>query len=90
MRKLLTTQEAADAIGVSHPYLVRLLDNGDIPCAKTGTHRRVRFDDLMAFKERRDGERRERLREITRMSDEMGLYAPPNASRRVQRTSEPR
>lgn len=72
--KQLTTQEAADLLGVSRPLLVRLLEEGRIPHTKTGAHRRVRFDDLMAYKRQHDSERRTGLRELTRMSEELGLY----------------
>ncbi len=70
----LTTQEAADLLNVSRQYLVRLLDGGEIPFSKTGTHRRIRFGDLMAYKQQRDERRREGLRRLTRMSEELGLY----------------
>lgn len=73
----LTTQQAADILNVSRPYLIKLLDQRDIPHTMTGSHRRVRLDDLMAYKQKRDRERREALRELTRLSQEFGLYDLP-------------
>jgi excisionase family DNA binding protein len=46
----LTTQEAADLLNVSRPYLIKQIEAGDIPHHKIGRHRRIRFDDLMATK----------------------------------------
>ena len=74
INKELTTQEAADILNVSRPYLVKLLEQGDIPYVKTGAHRRIRFDDLMVYKARRDATRREALSRLTQMSEDLGLY----------------
>ena len=70
----LTTQQAANILNVSRQYFVTLLDGGKIRFSKTGTHRRIKFGDLMAYKEHRDTKRREGLDALTRMSEEMGLY----------------
>lgn len=70
----LTTQEAADILNVSRPYLIKLLEEGTIPFVKTGTHRRIRFSDLMKYKRYRDAERTRAINEIARISQESGLY----------------
>lgn len=72
--RALTTQQAADILNVSRQYLVRLLDDGRIPFTKTGKHRRVRVEDVLVFKERRDRERKASLDELTRISEELGGY----------------
>lgn len=73
--KELTTQQAADILNVSRQYLVRLVDEGRLPCTKTGKHRRILVRDVLAFKEERDRSRREALDELTRLSEELGGYA---------------
>lgn len=70
----LTTQEAADLMQVSRPYLIQLLEKGHIPFRLVGTHRRIRMGELLAYKKHRDNRRREGLQELQRVSDALGLY----------------
>jgi excisionase family DNA binding protein len=62
---LLTTQQAADLLHVSRPFLVRKLLGKEIPFEKVGSHRRVRVEDVLVYRERRAGERRQLLDEMT-------------------------
>ncbi|MEH2434465.1 MAG: helix-turn-helix domain-containing protein [Nostoc sp.] len=70
----LTTQQAAEFLSVSRPYLIKLLEQGEIPHIKVGSHRRVRFDDLMNYKQQRDVKRDQLLTELTQISQEAGFY----------------
>lgn len=74
MGRELTTQQAADILNVSRQYLVQLLDEGCIAFRKTGKHRRLRIEDVLAFKDERDNERRVGLRELSRMTQDFGGY----------------
>ena len=74
---LLTTQQAADLLNVSRPHLVKLLEQQVIPFERSnepGSHRKIRFVDLMSYKHKIDMERREQLRKLTEMSQEAGFY----------------
>jgi len=62
----MTTQQAADFLGISRPTLVRLLEAGDIPFDKPGRHRRVQLEDLVDYQTRARAERRVALRELQR------------------------
>lgn len=69
----LTTQEAADLLNVSRPHLIKLLEEGQIPFTRTGTHRRIRYEDLMAYKAERDRQSKEAMEELAKQAQELDM-----------------
>lgn len=63
----LTTQQAADLLGVSRPTLVAIIDRGELPCERISSHRRIRMDDLLAYRARR---REAQLAALDALSDD--------------------
>jgi excisionase family DNA binding protein len=72
--RALTTQQAADLLNVSRQYVVRLVNEDRLPCTRTGKHRRLRMEDVLAFRQARDLERSRALADLTRLTEEFGGY----------------
>jgi excisionase family DNA binding protein len=73
VRAELTTQEAADMLNISRPSLFQMLDEGKIEYRKVGTHRRVRFESVMAYKRRVHAERIAALNELAAYDQKIGI-----------------
>jgi excisionase family DNA binding protein len=70
----LTTQRAANILGVSRPFLVGLVEAGKIPFHMVGRHRRIYLSDLLDYKRRRDAARHEAINNMARSEMEAGTY----------------
>ena len=69
----LTTQQAADMLNVSRPYLIGLLESNKIPYTKVGRHRRIQFANLMDYKRHSDQQSRQAADEMADLGQELGL-----------------
>ena len=70
----LTTQQAAEVLNVSRPFVVKLLDDGVLPHRLVGTHRRVLLKDVLTYKDTMQRRSEAAMKELSRLSQEMGTY----------------
>ena len=69
-----TTQTAAELLGCSRPYLVKLLEEGKIEYTKVGKHRRIKYEDVIRYKQEMKEEQKKHLIDIMNADEELGLY----------------
>lgn len=72
--RMLTTRQAAEMLNVSRPFLIQVLERGEIPFEMVGTHRRVAIEDVLRYRAQRSEQRREALRALSQEADELGIY----------------
>ncbi|MDY6785409.1 MAG: helix-turn-helix domain-containing protein [Cyanobacteriota bacterium] len=73
VRAELTIQEAADILNVSRPFVVKLIESGEIPCRKVGKHCRIRFADLMEYKQQSYIKQMQALDELAAQAQELNM-----------------
>jgi excisionase family DNA binding protein len=69
----LTTQEAANLLNVSRPFLNKMLDRGELNFHKVGTHRRIKFSDLEEYRQRREERRSAVMEALAEQAQELGM-----------------
>jgi excisionase family DNA binding protein len=69
-----TTQKAAEILGCSRPYLIKLLETGKIEFTKVGKHRRIMFEDILKYKKQMKEEQKKNIIDIMNFDEEIGLY----------------
>jgi excisionase family DNA binding protein len=72
--RTVSTREAADALNVPHAFLLRLLEDGEIPCRRVDSEIRIDLNALLVFKRKLESEQGEALAELTQLSQQLGLY----------------
>ncbi|MCH5716416.1 helix-turn-helix domain-containing protein [Niabella hibiscisoli] len=69
-----TTQRAAEMLGCSRPHIVKLLEKGDLDFTKVGKHRRIKFEDVVQYKQKMKEEQKKHITDIMSSDEESGLY----------------
>jgi len=87
--RLITTQAAADLLGMSRPHLVKALHEGALSCIQVGEQRRLRLAEILEFREGRRRESEERLRELLAMAQEQSLVGKSMGNRVQEGTEAP-
>lgn len=70
----MTTQAAAELLGCSRPHLVKLLEEGNIPFTKVGKHRRIKYEDVTAYRKQMKVQQKQNIIDIMNLDEETGLY----------------
>lgn len=69
----LTTQKAADILGVSRPFVVKEINENRLPARNVGTRRRITLGDVLAYKKRSDANRQRALDDLAKLDQELGI-----------------
>lgn len=69
-----STQKAAEILGCSRPHLVKMLESGELDFFKVGKHRRIKFEDIVNYKQKIKAEQKRRLVEMVHNDEELGGY----------------
>ncbi len=72
--KELTTQQAAEVLNISRPFLIKLLDRGEMPYRREGTHRRIALEDVLVYRDRRSAKRRRGIEHLAQKSQDLDIY----------------
>ncbi len=72
--KELTTQQAAEVLNISRPFLIKLLDRGEMPYRREGTHRRIALEDVLDYRDRRSAKRQRGIEHLAQRSQDLNIY----------------
>jgi len=82
--QILSTQEAAELLGISRPTFVAILERGEVRYEQPGRHRRVRLADVLDYQQRQRHARRVMLNNLSQEADELGITDTPAPRQRVR------
>src|SRR5262249_42313042 len=80
----MTTTQAAEFLDVSRPFVIKLIKRGELPCRRVGTHRRIPCAALLEYREKMFQRAKGAADEMTRLSQDLGLYEPEGPPRKGQ------